>query len=50
MGKNEDKIGVRGSSNAQMIFEDCHVDNDRILGKPGMGFIIAMKTLGEHNK
>jgi len=44
-GKKEEKLGIRASSTSQMIFEDCHVPEDNILGPPGYGFKIAMETL-----
>ena len=47
LGKKEDKLGIRGSSTCSLIFEDCPVPAENILGKPGMGFKIAMMTLGE---
>lgn len=46
LGKKEDKLGIRGSSTCSLIFEDCQVSQDNTLGKPGMGFKIAMMTLG----
>uniref|UniRef100_A0A8J8YER5 Short-chain specific acyl-CoA dehydrogenase, mitochondrial n=1 Tax=Callithrix jacchus TaxID=9483 RepID=A0A8J8YER5_CALJA len=42
LGKKEDKLGIRASSTANLIFEDCHIPKDSILGEPGMGFKIAM--------
>jgi butyryl-CoA dehydrogenase len=46
LGKKEDKLGIRGSSTCSLIFEDCEVPAENILGQPGMGFKIAMMTLG----
>lgn len=46
LGKKEDKLGIRGSSTCSLIFEDCQVPKDHLLGEPGMGFKIAMMTLG----
>lgn len=46
MGKKEDKLGIRGSSTSNLIFEDCSIPEENILGDPGMGFKIAMMTLG----
>ena len=46
LGKKEDKLGIRGSSTCNLIFEDCEIPPESILGKPGMGFKIAMMTLG----
>ena len=45
VGKHEKKMGIRGSSTCELIFEDCVIPKDRLLGKQGKGFAIAMKTL-----
>eukprot|EP00050_Salpingoeca_kvevrii_P018426 m.74137 g.74137 ORF g.74137 m.74137 type:complete len:422 (+) comp8049_c0_seq3:1341-2606(+) len=45
LGKKEDKLGIRGSSTCNLIFEECRVPKDNLLGKPGEGFKIAMMTL-----
>ncbi|XP_065359832.1 short-chain specific acyl-CoA dehydrogenase, mitochondrial [Calliphora vicina] len=45
LGKKEDKLGIRGSSTCQLIFEDCVIPKENMLGQPGYGFKIAMKTL-----
>ncbi|ELT94208.1 hypothetical protein CAPTEDRAFT_157883 [Capitella teleta] len=45
LGKKEDKLGIRASSTCQLIFEDCVVPKENILGNPGNGFKIAMETL-----
>ncbi|XP_020813788.1 short-chain specific acyl-CoA dehydrogenase, mitochondrial [Drosophila serrata] len=45
LGKKEDKLGIRGSSTCQLIFEDCAVPKENMLGEPGFGFKIAMQTL-----
>ena len=42
LGKKEDKLGIRASSTANLIFEDCRIPKDNLLGEPGMGFKIAM--------
>lgn len=42
LGKKEDKLGIRASSTANLILEDCCVPRDNLLGEPGMGFKIAM--------
>lgn len=44
-GKKENKLGMRASETAEMIFEDCRVHQDNMLGAPGEGFIQAMKVL-----
>ncbi|XP_018412882.1 PREDICTED: short-chain specific acyl-CoA dehydrogenase, mitochondrial [Nanorana parkeri] len=45
LGKKEDKLGIRASSTANLIFEDCRIPRENLLGQPGMGFKIAMQTL-----
>ncbi|XP_049943103.1 short-chain specific acyl-CoA dehydrogenase, mitochondrial [Schistocerca serialis cubense] len=45
LGKKEDKLGIRGSSTCSLIFEDCSVPEENVLGELGMGFKIAMMTL-----
>ncbi len=44
-GKHEKKMGIRGSSTCDLIFEDCIVPKENLLGKIGQGFKIAMMTL-----
>lgn len=44
-GKKENKLGMRASETAEMIFEDCRVHKDNILGNLGDGFKQAMKVL-----
>jgi alkylation response protein AidB-like acyl-CoA dehydrogenase len=44
-GRKEDKLGMRASETAEMIFEDCKVDNSQVLGEVGEGFIQSMKIL-----
>jgi alkylation response protein AidB-like acyl-CoA dehydrogenase len=44
-GKEEDKMGIRASCTRELVFQDCEVPEENILGKEGQGFIIAMKTL-----
>lgn len=43
-GKKEDKMGIRGSATRELIFDDCRVPAENILGREGLGFIVAMKT------
>ncbi len=44
-GKKENKMGIRASSTRELIFDNCRIPKENILGKEGMGFIVAMKTL-----
>ena len=45
VGKHEKKMGIRGSSTCELVMEDCVIPKDRLLGKKGKGFALAMKTL-----
>lgn len=44
-GKKENKLGMRASETAELIFEDCRIPEENILGQVGDGFIQAMKIL-----
>lgn len=44
-GTKEKKMGIRGSSTYELIFEDCRIPEENLLGKKGAGFKIAMHTL-----
>ena len=44
-GKKEDKLGMRASETAEVIFENCRVHKENIIGKIGEGFIQSMKIL-----
>jgi len=44
-GKKEDKLGMRASETAELVFDNCRVHKDNILGDIGDGFIQAMKVL-----
>jgi len=45
VGKHEDKVGMRVSDTASLVFEDCQVGEDALLGREGDGFIQAMEIL-----
>ena len=45
VGEPEDKMGIRASSTCELIFENCKVPKENLLGREGKGFGLAMKTL-----
>ena len=45
VGRIEDKMGIKGSQTAELIFTDCEVPAENLLGREGEGFRIAMMTL-----
>jgi alkylation response protein AidB-like acyl-CoA dehydrogenase len=45
VGKREKKMGIRGSPTVELVFEDCEVPAENLLGQEGEGFKIAMKVL-----
>jgi len=45
VGTHENKMGIRGSSTAELIFEEVRVPHENVLGKVGEGFVSFMKTL-----
>ncbi len=45
VGKEEDKLGLRASDTVELIFEDCRIPRENLLGKEGDGFVIAMTSL-----
>ena len=45
LGKEEEKLGIHGSSTMELIFEDCEIPKENLLGERGKGFSIAMFTL-----
>jgi butyryl-CoA dehydrogenase len=45
VGKEEDKMGLRGSDTTELVFEDCRVPAENLLGQEGDGFVIAMASL-----
>ncbi len=45
IGAHEKKMGIRGSSTCELIFEDCKIPKENLLGEIGKGFKVAMMTL-----
>jgi butyryl-CoA dehydrogenase len=45
IGKKENKMGIRGSDTSELVFEDCKVPKENLLGQPGAGLKIGLKTL-----
>ena len=43
-GKKEDKMGIRASATRELVFQDCRVPKANLLGREGMGFVVAMRT------
>jgi alkylation response protein AidB-like acyl-CoA dehydrogenase len=44
-GRKEKKLGIRASSTRELVFEDCFIPAENIIGREGMGFILTMKLL-----
>ena len=44
-GKKENKLGIRSSSTRELVFDNCRIPKENLIGKQGMGFIVSMKTL-----
>ncbi|KAB2328359.1 acyl-CoA dehydrogenase [Cytobacillus depressus] len=47
VGKKDKKMGLRGSYTSQIIFEDCIIPEENVIGEVGMGYMSALKILGE---
>lgn len=47
IGKKEDKLGIRASSTCELIFDDCRISCESVLGDVGKGYKIAIETLNE---
>jgi butyryl-CoA dehydrogenase len=43
-GKKEKKMGIRASATRELVFQDCFVSKENLIGKEGMGFIVTMRT------
>ncbi|MBI4774329.1 MAG: acyl-CoA dehydrogenase family protein [Deltaproteobacteria bacterium] len=48
-GKKERKMGIRASTTRELIFEDCRIPKDRVIRKPGAGFLVTMRTF-DHSR
>jgi butyryl-CoA dehydrogenase len=46
-GKKEDKLGIRASATRELIFTDCKIPAENMLGSEGMGFVTAMRTFDQ---
>ncbi len=46
-GKKEEKMGIRASCTRELIFQDAKVPKENLLGREGMGFLVAMKTFDQ---
>ncbi|MFO7871155.1 MAG: acyl-CoA dehydrogenase family protein [Kiritimatiellia bacterium] len=46
-GKKENKMGIRGSATRELIFNDCRIPAENLIGRQGMGFMVAMKTFDQ---
>jgi butyryl-CoA dehydrogenase len=44
-GKKENKLGIRASITKELVFDNCRIPKENLIGKQGLGFIVAMKTL-----
>jgi butyryl-CoA dehydrogenase len=47
VGKKEDKLGIRASSTCELIFDNCRVPKENVLGEIGKGYKVAIETLNE---
>lgn len=43
-GKKENKLGIRASATRELVFQDCKIPKENVIGREGMGFILAMRT------
>jgi alkylation response protein AidB-like acyl-CoA dehydrogenase len=48
-GKKERKMGIRASSTRELVFKDCFVPDENLIGKEGMGFIYTLKVF-DHSR
>jgi alkylation response protein AidB-like acyl-CoA dehydrogenase len=47
VGRKENKMGLRGANTGELVFDDCEIPNDHLLGTAGAGFVVALKTISE---
>ena len=47
VGRKEDKLGIRASSTCELLFDNCEIPAENLLGEPGKGYKIAIETLNE---
>jgi alkylation response protein AidB-like acyl-CoA dehydrogenase len=47
VGKKEDKLGIRASSTCELLFDECRVRRENVLGEVGKGYKVAIETLNE---
>ncbi|HXD31219.1 MAG TPA: acyl-CoA dehydrogenase [Pyrinomonadaceae bacterium] len=47
VGKKENKLGIRASSTVELIFEDCRVPKENVIGEIGKGYKVSIETLNE---
>lgn len=46
-GRHEHKLGLRGADTGELVFRDCHVPRENLLGDEGEGMAVALRTIGE---
>lgn len=46
-GRKENKMGLRGANTGELVFDDCEVPRDHLLGSEGAGFNVSLKTISE---
>jgi alkylation response protein AidB-like acyl-CoA dehydrogenase len=43
-GKKENKLGIRASATRELVFQDCKIPKENVIGREGLGFVLAMRT------